>query len=244
MTFGSALSLIGREALRIVLPAWCVVCRRNLPWRKRTASCCGSCWSALPAIEVPQCRSCALPLQGDGSSSPICISCSAHPLPLDWCAAWGEYRAGLEAVLHAFKFERHDFLDEPLASLMEGVARRRGDLSFDAVVPVPMSRAKLRRRGYNQAELLARSLSRRLGIRCDPRLLSKTAEKQTQSSLARAARAANVRGVFSAGPNNRGLAVLVVDDICTTGETFRACAEALIAGGARRVAAIAVAKAT
>jgi ComF family protein len=127
---------------------------------------------------------------------------------------------------------------------MEGAARRRGDLSFDAIVPVPMSRAKLRRRGYNQAELLARALSRRLGIRCDPRLLSRTAEKQTQSSLARAARAANVRGVFAAAPDNHGLAVLIVDDICTTGETFRACAEALIAGGARRVAAIAVAKAT
>lgn len=244
MTFGSALSLIGREALRIVLPAWCVVCRRDLPWRERVASCCASCWAALPSISALKCRSCALPLPGTTSSSTTCISCSVSPLPVEWCEAWGEYRAGLEAVLHAFKFERHDFLDRPLAGLLEGVLRRRGDLRFDAVVPVPMGRAKLRRRGYNQAELLARALGKRLKIRCEPRLLSRIVERETQSSLARAARAANVRGVFRAAMQTGGASVLLVDDICTTGETFRACAETLLDGGAGRVCAIAVAKAT
>lgn len=244
MTFGSALSLIGREALRIVLPAWCVVCRRDLPWRERVASCCGACWAALPAISVPKCCSCALPIPGTAASSPICISCSANPLPVEWCDGWGEYRAGLESVLHAFKFERHDFLDVPLAGLLEGVVRSRGDLAFDAIVPVPMSRKKLRRRGYNQAELLARALAKRLKIHCEPRLLVRTVERETQSSLARAARAANVSGVFQAPPQARGVSVLLVDDICTTGETFRACAETLLDGGAGRVCAIAVAKAT
>mgnify|MGYP000179712745 CR=1 FL=1 len=147
-------------------------------------------------------------------------------------------------MLHAFKFERHDFLDVPLAGLLEGVVRSRGDLGFDAVVPVPMSRAKLRRRGYNQAELLARALAKRLKIRCEPRLLARTVERETQSSLARAARAANVRGVFQAPPQPRGVSVLLVDDICTTGETFRACAATLLDSGAGRVCAIAVAKAT
>jgi ComF family protein len=244
MTLGSALSLIGREALRIVLPGWCVVCRQDLPWRERVASCCGSCWGALPAITASKCGSCALPLPGDRSRSALCIPCSNDPLPLGWCEAWGEYRAGLEAVLHAFKFERHDFLDDPLAGLLEDAVRRRGDLDFDAVVPVPMSRAKLRRRGYNQADLLARSLARRLKIGFDPKLLLRTAEKKTQSSLPRAARAENVRGVFTASSSAPGRAVLLVDDICTTGETFRACAEILLASGAGRVCAIAVAKAT
>ena len=244
MTLGSALSLIGREALRIVLPGWCVVCRQDLPWRERVASCCGSCWAAMPTINASKCSSCALPLPGDSSRSPLCISCSDDPLPLGWCEAWGEYRAGLEAVLHAFKFERHDFLDDSLAGLLEEVMRGRGDLEFDAIVPVPMSRAKHRRRGYNQAELLARSLASRLKIKCDPSLLLKTAEKGTQSTLPRVARAENVRGVFAAHSVATGRAILLVDDICTTGETFRACAETLLASGAGRVCAIAVAKAT
>ncbi|HUP46096.1 MAG TPA: ComF family protein [Thermoanaerobaculia bacterium] len=235
-----ALSLIGREALRIVLPAWCVVCGGELPWRSRVASCCAACWRSLPALRGDRCRSCALPLP----AGTICIACSADPLPAAWTDAWGEYRAGLERLLHAFKFERHDFLDDPLAALMEEVVRGHDEEGFDVVVPVPMHRSKLRRRGYNQAELLARSLARRLRIACDPRLLTKEREKETQSTLARAGRAANVRGVFAAGEGVADRRVLLVDDICTTGETFRSCAAALLDAGASRVCAIAVAKAT
>ena len=240
---GSALSIIGREALRIVLPAWCVVCARLLPWRERVASCCASCWASLPAITLQKCRSCALPLSGS-IADPICVPCSTNPLPVEWCDAWGEYRGGLERVLHAFKFERHDFLDAALASLLEETIARRGDATFDAIVPVPMHRARQRRRGYNQAELLARALGRRLSIDCRPRLLSKTVETETQSTLARAQRAANVRGVFTAAGSVRDQSILLVDDICTTGETFRACASELLAKGASRVCAISVAKAT
>lgn len=239
---GSALSIIGREALRIVLPAWCVVCARSLPWKERVASCCAGCWTSLPVISLHKCRSCALPLTAQ-IEDPLCIPCSTDPLPVEWSDAWGEYRGGLERVLHAFKFERHDFLDAPLAMLLEETVRRRDDSRFDVIVPVPMHRAKQRRRGYNQAELLGRALGRRLGIECDPRLLTKTTEKQTQSTLARAQRAANVRGVFTAAAAVRDRAVLVVDDICTTGETFRACADELLAQGATRVCALAVAKA-
>lgn len=233
----NALTTLGREALRIVLPSWCVACRRELPWRERTASCCGSCWSALPKITSAKCSSCALPIAGGDR----CIDCMSDPLPLDWCDAWGEYRGTLEAVLHAFKFERHDFLDEPLAMLLDETLR---DRNFDAVVPVPMSRAKERRRGYNQAELLARALARRLDIDCAPSLLVRRAERATQSTLPKRDRAANVRGVFSSHPRVNEKSILIVDDICTTGETLRACAAALRKEGAARVCAIAVAKAT
>ena len=242
-SLGSALSLLGREALRIVLPAWCVVCRAELPWRDRVASCCGACWRALPKIAIVKCRSCALPLPGSAHGA-ICIECSADPLPLHWCESWGEYRDALEGVLRAFKFERHDFLDTPLSDLLAATLRERGDVEFDAVVPVPMGRAKQRRRGYNQAELLARALAARVGLRCDPSLLARREERQTQSTLARAQRAANVRGVFAASASVSGKAILLVDDITTTGETFRSCAAALLDGGASRVCAIAVAKAT
>ncbi len=173
----------------------------------------------------------------------LCITCSANPLPVDWCDAWGEYKGSLERLLHAFKFERHDFLDASLASLVHETMKVRGDFAFDAVVPVPMHRTKERRRGYNQAELLALAVARLTGIVCDARLLTKRAENETQSLLARAARAENVRKSFQASPRVSGKSVLIVDDICTTGETFRACARALLDAGAERVCAISVAKA-
>lgn len=235
----NALTNLGREALRIVLPSWCVACHRDLPWRDRTASCCGACWSSLPKISGPKCDSCALPVPVEG----LCIDCRSEPLPVEWCDAWGEYRGSLERVLHALKFDRHDFLAEPLAGLLDETLRARGDLAFDALVPVPMPRLKERRRGYNQAERIARALAPRIGIACDSSLLTRSAERATQSTLPKRARAANVRGAFTASPRAADRSLLLIDDICTTGETLRACATALLGEGAKRVCAIAVAKA-
>jgi ComF family protein len=174
----------------------------------------------------------------------LCISCLTTPLPVTWCDAWGEYRGSLERLLHALKFRKHDFLDDALASLLEETVRARGDLAFDAIVAVPMAPAKERRRGYNQAGLLARALARRIGVGCDMTLLGRSGERATQSTLPKRERAANVRGAFSAASRVKGKSILVVDDICTTGETLRACASALVAGGASRVCAVTVAKAS
>ncbi len=235
------LSSIGRETARIVLHAACVVCGGELPWRARTASCCAACWASLPAISASKCRFCAIPWSGDDPDF-VCGPCLADPLPVDWMEAWGCYRGPLERVLRAFKFKRHDFFADPLAELVERMVRRRGDLDFDAVVPVPMHRAKIRRRGYNQAELLARALARRIGVRCQPELLSKTADLDAQSKLARKARATNVRDAFLASARADSQRILLVDDVCTTGATVRACAAELVRAGAAKVAAAVVAK--
>jgi ComF family protein len=238
------LSQLGRETARIVLHASCVVCERELPWRARTASCCGDCWHSLPLIDGPKCDSCAQPWPGESAESYRCLQCMTAPLPVGWTEAWGHYKGALERVLHAFKFQRHDWFAEPFADALRDLVVARGGDGFDAVVPVPMSRAKLRRRGYNQAELLARALARRLRVRCDPALLEKRIERRTQSTLARAERAANVRGAFTASRRAKSNSILLVDDVCTTGETLRACAAALLRGGAARVCAVVVAKAT
>lgn len=161
---------------------------------------------------------------------------------MDWLEAWGCYRGSLERVLHAFKFQRHDFFSRPLAELLEEALLHRGDLDFDVIVPVPMHRAKVRRRGYNQAELLARALAKRLHLPCDPRLLTKKRDLDAQSKLPRGARAANVRDAFLAIPRVNAQRILIVDDVSTTGETIRACATELLRGGAARVAAAVVAK--
>jgi ComF family protein len=237
----TALSILGRETARIVLHASCVVCESELPWRARKASCCASCWSSLPVIKGAKCESCAMPWNA-GACPFRCIACLEDPLPVAWTEAWGHYRGSLERLLHAFKFAGHDFLDEPLAALLDDVIGARVDLDFDAVVAVPMHRSKLRQRGYNQAELLARALARRRRIRYEP-ALRKRVDRSPQSSLPRNERAANVRGAFVASPRVRGSSLLLVDDVCTTGATLRACADALLREEAARVCAVVVAKA-
>ena len=218
-----------------------MACGGELPWRARTASCCAACWASLPAISASKCRFCAAPWSGDDPDF-ICGPCLGNPLPIEWMEAWGCYRGSMERVLRAFKFKRHDFFADPLAELVERMLRLRGDLDFDAVIPVPMHRAKVRRRGYNQAELLARALARRIGVRCEPALLTKTRDLDAQSKLARDARAKNVRGAFLAPDRAASRRILLVDDVCTTGETIRACAGELVRAGAARVAAAVVAK--
>jgi competence protein ComFC len=172
----------------------------------------------------------------------VCLDCRQRPTGLEWCESWGHYRGGVERLVHAFKFARHHFLERHLALLLAERLIERRDFDFDALVPVPMHRSKLRRRGYNQAALLGSALSRRLGIPCQP-LLSKIVEREPQSTLARSQRAANVRNAFRPEPAVAGLSLLLVDDVATTGETLRACARTLIASGARRVCAITVARA-
>jgi ComF family protein len=235
------LTSLGAEAARLVLHSSCIACGDELPWRARTASCCDSCWRLLPRLASMKCRSCALPVSGaDGVF--LCVDCLREPLPLEWCDAWGAYRGSLERVLHALKFARHDFLAEPLAELLRETLAARGDVAFDAIVPVPMHRTKLRRRGYNQAELIARALAKRLGIRCEL-LLEKRIERTAQSTLSRDDRRANVRGAFIASPRAKQRNILIVDDVCTTGETLRACADALVRQHAAKLCAVAVAKA-
>ena len=193
-----------------------------------------------------------MPLAGEIAAR--CIDCQLDPFPVAWCDAWGHYSGGLERLLHAFKFERHDFLDDPLAMLIaETLEERRLRLSeqagapllhdFDAVVPVPMSRRKERRRGYNQAELLARAVAKRIDIPCRM-LLAKKNDGPTQSLLPRDRRAANVRHAFTGSRDAKGQSLLLIDDICTTGETVRACANELLRAGAAHVCAITVAKAS
>lgn len=238
------LSTLGRESARIVLHSRCIVCAEELPWRDRVASCCRACWDDLPKIRQPKCRRCALVWETDQEVTDyLCLGCREEGGPLDWIDAWGRYAAGLERVIHAFKFERHDFYSTPLGTLIAETYTNRGDFEFDVVVGVPMDAKKVRQRGYNQAHLLARAFAKRAGITLDPSLLTTTGPRRTQSSLARAERAENVRGAFDAPDAARGARVLVIDDICTTGETLRACAVALRRAGATRVGALAVARA-
>ena len=244
MRIVKALTTIGREAAQIVLPSWCVVCERELPWRERVASCCRGCWEDLPRLRGARCRRCARPLTIEsGARESSCIECHTVEHRLEWIEAWGHYRGSLERVIHAFKFERHDFLGEPLGALLLENLNDRGDLDFDAIVAVPMHAARERERGYNQAELLARVVSAetRIPLRRDLLVKAKTSERQSQ--LARSERAANVRGKFTASGEAKGLRLLLVDDICTTGETLNACAKELLRNRASKVCAIVVARA-
>ncbi len=131
------------------------------------------------------------------------------------------------------------------ARLAEVIGEEPKELSADVVVPVPLHPTRLRERGYNQAELIARPLARSLGLPMHSWLLVRTKPRPEKQKLSVHERWDSVRGAFVARPGSPvdNLSVLLVDDVMTTGATLDACARVLRRAGARRVIALAVARA-
>jgi competence protein ComFC len=143
-----------------------------------------------------------------------------------------------------FKFERIEPLGRWFAGRLAEVARREA-LTADVVVPVPLHRQREREGGYNQADLIARPLARRLGLPYRAVLLMRTKPRPDKHILSLEERWDSVRGAFATRPGSKvdNLRVLLVDDVMTTGATLDACARALQGAGAKSVIGLTVARA-
>jgi len=158
------------------------------------------------------------------------------------CAAPLWYEGVVREGLLRFKFQGAAGAAEPLGGLIAQCAAERLSGEFDTVTWVPVSRKRLRQRGYDQAELLARSACRRWDT-MPVRLLDKIRDNPAQSGLTdEAGRRENVRGVYRAAEDIRDRRILLVDDICTTGATLCECAGVLLSAGAAAVVCTAVAR--
>ncbi len=151
---------------------------------------------------------------------------------------------GVLKIVHSFKFGGNADLARPIARSMAWAFRSLQGAPADSppeecvLVSTPMDAAAERRRGFNQADRIAGVLSSELGIPRRPGALLKTSRRRPQSKTRREERAANVRGVFccpAGSANIEGRAVLLVDDLVTTGATAAACGAALLGAGARSV---------
>ena len=147
------------------------------------------------------------------------------------------YAGPAESVVHALKYRGWSHLAELCAvSMAEPLAERAR--SLDAIVPVPLHRARHRERGFNQSVLLARALGDRLALPV-VESLARSRPTRSQVGLGRAARKQNVDGAFAAASGVRpGAAMALVDDVATSGATLAAAAATLIAAGASRVVAV------
>ena len=150
------------------------------------------------------------------------------------------YEGEIVSALRALKFHDAPYISETLGFFMAESVRRCG-FCFDAVIPVPLSLSRLRKRGYNQAALLAREIARRMELPCLEDFLVRTRNTKQQSrSNDPGLRAANVRDAFVV-PDRVSvddLSVLLVDDVFTTGNTLHEAALALFRAGAGSVMAI------
>lgn len=196
----------------------CAACLASLPWIRRA---CARCAIPLPAAD-------------DDAAPGHCGACLRQPPPVHVTRAAFVYAAPLDRLLPRFKFH-HDLaagrlLAQLMAQAMLGAERPQ------ALLPVPLHRARLRQRGYDQALELARPLARALRLPLLPGALLRTRATAQQSRLDAAQRRRNLRDAFSVDPRTTLPAhVALVDDVMTTGATLHAAARALRRAGVARV---------
>ena len=198
---------------------------------------CGFCASRF-AFERPRCGGCALALTAGASGDAWCTRCRLAPPPWSRAVAGVDYGYPWDRLLADFKF--HQRLEAVGALLQPLLARLQGERGGDwRVVAVPLSRERLRERGYNQSWELARRLARALALEARADALFRVRDTGHQLGLHRDARQANLQGAFVVAPHRaawvRDARIALVDDVLTTGATARAAVRTLRAAGAREV---------
>ena len=203
-----------------------------------------ACCDARFAFTLPRCGGCALALPGT-SDDALCTRCRLAPPPWSRAVAGVDYGYPWDRLLTELKFhQRLDAVGALLRPLLARLQAQHG--SGVRVVAVPLSRERLRERGYNQSWELARRLARALALEARADALFRVRDTGPQLGLHRRQRQSNLQGAFVVTPRHaawvRGARIALVDDVLTTGATAQAATRTLRAAGAREVQVWAVAR--
>lgn len=199
---------------------------------------CADCIQQITPIDhLNSCTRCDLP-----NSQYVCQDCQSQPPSFQQLRSYGRYEGVLRKTIHHLKYHNDLPLADTLCRLLVATFQQQ-NWEIDLICPVPLSRARLRQRGYNQSALLAQILAWAVSIPYNDKALLRTRDTLSQVGLNAEQRRANVRDAFRANANLvKDKTILVVDDIATTSATLSACADALKTAGANRVYAITLAR--
>lgn len=235
-------------ALSLVYPQACAVCLEECVESRADAPACAKCWRATRVFEGDEtlCWKCGAlayaSLPAEKMDGVRCRRCDAWEFAT--ARACGPYAGALRASVLSLK--REPFVHARLARLLADAAAREPVSSATLAVPVPLHAERERERGFNQAALLAHSLSNRTGIKLDEWSLARVAHSaRHRAGMDARARRETVENAFAVTRPRlvEGERVLLVDDVFTTGATASACASALLAAGASEVFVLTVARA-
>jgi len=246
-----------------LFPADCRICGKSLTTFSRLPVC-PECLESTQPMRVPSCAICgerlfsatSLMVHMDASPSnetPICGPCRHQPPEFTRAAAYGSYDGALRELIHLLKYQGV----RPASTVLGGMLARAllafsGDFGEVApiAVPVPLHSSKLRSRGFNQSEVVARvalkhfRTARLQRLELNTRVLSRVRRTQSQIGMTHAQRSENVHGAFAVLRSDEiaGRDVLLLDDVLTTGTTANECARVLKQSGAEQVFVATVAR--
>jgi competence protein ComFC len=215
-----------------IVPPRCGACRMVGSWL------CTGCRAGIRRLEEPLCRRCGAEVESARND----CGCRGRLKALSRLRSAVAYEGPAEVALQRFKYHGWRRLAEPFALILAERLVVEG-LSASWVVAVPLHSSRLRQRGFNQSELLARELRKRLSLEEPPGELVRTRPTPPQVGHDRRWRLENVRDAFEWRGSALGArSILLVDDVATTGATLEACAAALRAGGSGPVMGVSVAR--
>lgn len=222
-----------RTILDILFPRRCPVCGEIV--KPAGGLICPPCFQKLSFVTAPVCKKCGKEIADE--TMEYCEDCMVHGHAFSSGVALLNYdeiaRKSMVKIKYNNKREYLDFYGTVLAARYGSVIRR---MHADVIIPVPIHRSRRRKRGFNQAEILAEILGQKLGIPVETELLKRNRRTLPQKELSPADRLKNLMGAFTAAPLPDGKKrILLVDDIYTTGSTLEACAQVLDKAGAEVV---------
>ncbi len=218
-----------------MLPPSCVCCGQS------GSTFCADCHFSVQLLPSPLCGQCSYPLQRGKRES--CDICRRYSLRLDRLVSVAFHQGALQRAIHSFKYQRNRALAHSLGEMV--LQALPADLPPQTLLaPVPLSDEQLRERGFNQAGILANYVGRSLDIPVETSTLRRVRDSKTQVGLNMAERRQNVADAFRTEANVFSRrSVVLVDNVCTTGATLVACAEALRAAGVTQVWTVTLARA-
>ena len=237
---------IFRWVLNLVFPPVCPICKTLLDGTEEDLTICPQCRKTIRLVHPPYCPRCGLPVPSGGGEGHLCGPCLQERWYFEVHRTSGLYEGALKEAIHRFKYGGVFPLVKVFGDLLQPTLQALSqDYPVDVMVPVPLHIRRLRERGFNQALLLVKELSKRTGVTYAERALKKVNDTPVQSALKKKERKKNLRGAFQVKNQEaiQGKAVVLVDDVYTTGATVNECSHALLKAGAERVAVLTVARA-
>lgn len=236
------LSRIVRNCMDIVFPPGCTVCGVRLAGEEQ-GNFCPACRPGIRSLIRPLCRICGIEVSGAATDNPLCGECLRNPPPYSIARSVVRYEWEAQQLVHKLKYNTDLSILPGLSELI-----RRYDMAefadVDCIVVVPLHLRRLRRRGFNQAAVLAGLFfaDRRHLIKVH--WLMRIRNTVPQTNLGRTARRKNLQGAFDvrAASNFQGATVCLVDDVLTTGTTVRECSQVILQKGAAKVKVLTLAR--
>lgn len=234
--------MIFQQLMDLLYPKTCPVCGEVLQGEKGKKvlrnTLCSNCKNKIIPVKSPVCKQCGKPIRD--TKEEFCFDCRKRKKTyfVQGFAVW-EYDKYMKNSITQFKYGgRKEYADFYIEEVVYYYGKRLSELQFDAVIPVPLHKDKLRFRGFNQAEILAKKLGEKLEINILDSLLCRVRNTKPQKGLDDKERYENIRQAFSVTDKESAKnlnRVLLVDDIYTTGTTINQCAAELVKAGTKEV---------